>query len=223
MSTIVLRSVKGTPLTNTEVDANFSNLNTDKIQIGGSYSTGTAAGVLYLNGSKVLTTGTALTFDGTTLGSTALNVTGNTTLGDATTDTVTVNGYMGVGVAPNSTIALYARGTALTGTTQTGVYSYPTATSAATVALRSFSAQPGTADAVFTVADVAGFYAFNPVKGAASTITNAHGLYIVDQTQGTNNYGITSLVSSGTNKWNCLLYTSPSPRDVEESRMPSSA
>ena len=25
------------------------------------------------------------------------------------------------------------------------------------------------------------------------------------------------------NKMNCLLYTSPSPRDVEESRMPSSA
>ena len=23
--------------------------------------------------------------------------------------------------------------------------------------------------------------------------------------------------------WDCLLYTSPSPRDVEESRMPSSA
>lgn len=30
MSTITLRSVKGTPLTNTEVDNNFSNLNTDK-------------------------------------------------------------------------------------------------------------------------------------------------------------------------------------------------
>ena len=39
-------------------------------------------------------------------------------------------------------------------------------------------------------------------KGAGSTITNQHGLYIVDQAQGTNNYGITSLVSSGTNKWN---------------------
>ena len=25
------------------------------------------------------------------------------------------------------------------------------------------------------------------------------------------------------NLWSCLLYTSPSPRDVEESRMPSSA
>ena len=32
MSTIVLRSVKGSPLTNTEVDTNFSNLNTDKIE-----------------------------------------------------------------------------------------------------------------------------------------------------------------------------------------------
>lgn len=30
MSSITLRSVKGSPLTNTEVDANFENLNTDK-------------------------------------------------------------------------------------------------------------------------------------------------------------------------------------------------
>ena len=27
----------------------------------------------------------------------------------------------------------------------------------------------------------------------------------------------------GLHYWDCLLYTSPSPRDVEESRMPSSA
>jgi hypothetical protein len=32
MSTITLRSVKGSPLTNAEVDANFNNLNTDKIE-----------------------------------------------------------------------------------------------------------------------------------------------------------------------------------------------
>ena len=32
--------------------------------------------------------------------------------------------------------------------------------------------------------------------------------------------GITNFRS---NYWDCLLYTSPSPRDVEESRMPSSA
>lgn len=34
MSTIVTRSGKGSPLTHNEVDANFSNLNTDKIQSG---------------------------------------------------------------------------------------------------------------------------------------------------------------------------------------------
>jgi len=33
MSTIVTRSGKGSPLTNAEVDANFTNLNTDKLQL----------------------------------------------------------------------------------------------------------------------------------------------------------------------------------------------
>jgi hypothetical protein len=49
---------------------------------------------------------------------------------------------------------------------------------------------------------VSGFRVADATKGAGSTITNLHGVYIEDQTQGTNNYGITSLVSSGTNKWN---------------------
>lgn len=38
MSTITLRSVKGTPLTNTEVDTNFSNLDNDKYESGSSPS-----------------------------------------------------------------------------------------------------------------------------------------------------------------------------------------
>ncbi len=32
MSTVVLRNTKGSPLTNTEVDSNFSNLDTDKME-----------------------------------------------------------------------------------------------------------------------------------------------------------------------------------------------
>jgi hypothetical protein len=32
MSTVTLRSVKGAPLTNTEVDNNFSSLNSDKME-----------------------------------------------------------------------------------------------------------------------------------------------------------------------------------------------
>jgi hypothetical protein len=88
MSTIVLRSVKGSPLTNTEVDNNFTNLNNDKLQVGGTYSAGTANGVLFLSASKVLTTGSALTFDGTnfattgTASATKLIPTGNVTAGN---------------------------------------------------------------------------------------------------------------------------------------------
>lgn len=40
MATIVTRAGKGSPLTNTEVDANFSSLNTDKAELSGSTFTG---------------------------------------------------------------------------------------------------------------------------------------------------------------------------------------
>ena len=40
MATITLRSVKGSPLTNTEVDNNFNNLNTDKYEEGDNPSFG---------------------------------------------------------------------------------------------------------------------------------------------------------------------------------------
>jgi hypothetical protein len=42
MSTLTLRSDKGSPLTNAEVDGNFSNLNTDKIEVTGSPTNGQA-------------------------------------------------------------------------------------------------------------------------------------------------------------------------------------
>ena len=59
MATIVTRSGKGSPLTNTEVDANFTNLNTDKLE-GSSLSVSTASassgGALAYNAStKVFT------------------------------------------------------------------------------------------------------------------------------------------------------------------------
>jgi hypothetical protein len=88
MTTIVTRAGKGTPLTNTEVDANFSNLNGDKLELGGTFSSGTANAVLFLNASKVLTSGTAITFDGTnfattgTASATKLIPTGNVVAGN---------------------------------------------------------------------------------------------------------------------------------------------
>jgi len=154
-------------------------------------------------GATVKTTVADITNGGGYAGSfTTLASTGNTTLGDATTDVVTVNGYIGVGGAAVSSGGIRLTSTALTGTDQAGIISLPTITSASTITGNGVSSRVSTAAAAFTVANLHAFYAFNAVKGAGSTITNQHGLYIVDQTQGTNNYGITSTVTSVANKYN---------------------
>jgi len=155
------------------------------------------------SGATVKATVANITGAGTYPGSfTTLDSSGNTTLGDTTTDTVKVNGYMGVGVAAAPSISVYASSTALTTTNQRGFQSSVFGTSAATVKIAGYWSNIGTAATAFTCTDVINFYALNAIKGAGSTITNLHGLYIENQTQGTNNYGITSLVSSGANKWN---------------------
>ena len=129
-----------------------------------------------------------------------LDVTGNTILGDASTDTVRVNGYMGVGGAGASTVGVNVVSAALSGATQYGIAATPVGTG--TTQINGIAAAAGTSNTAFTVANASGFRAIDLAKGAASTITNYHGVYVEDLTQGTNNYGITSVVSSGTNKWN---------------------
>ena len=65
MSTIVTRAGKGSPLTNTEVDANFTNLNTDKAELSGATFTGEIVA-----DAGIDVTGTA-TMDGLTVDGTA--------------------------------------------------------------------------------------------------------------------------------------------------------
>ena len=85
MSTITLRSVKGSPLTNTEVDNNFTNLNTDKYQSGDNISAGTISGstitstsTLTVGGSSILSQDASVSAAGTTQGTaTALTKTYN--------------------------------------------------------------------------------------------------------------------------------------------------
>jgi hypothetical protein len=97
-STIITRSAKGTPLAYTEVDANFTNLNTDKVAASGGSMSGGA-------------------IDDTTIGATTrssgkfttLDANGNVILGDASGDTVTVNGT--VTPASSSAIGLLVSGT----------------------------------------------------------------------------------------------------------------
>lgn len=133
---------------------------------------------------------------------TSLNVTGNTTLGDASTDTVQVNGYMGVGGAASASRGIYVTSSALTGSNQAGVWSAVVGSSGGTNSISALYALPSTADAVFTASSVRGLTIGTGTRGASSTATDWYGIYIADQTQGTNNYGITSVVTAGTNKWN---------------------
>lgn len=132
-----------------------------------------------------------------------LTTTGNTTLGDASTDTVKVNGYMGLaGAAPNAAQGIRLTPTALTGTSQYGIATIITGTSEATTAVYAGWFRPVTAAGVFTCTNAMSVLASAGTAGAGSTITNLHGVYIENLVGGTNNYGITSLVSSGANKWN---------------------
>jgi hypothetical protein len=116
MSTIVLRSVKGSPLTNTEVDDNFNNLNTDKYQSGASPSFAT------------ITASSNLTFTGT----------GNRITGNFSTLTIAdrvsfqssiVDGTTAIMVLPN--------GTATSSSIQAVNNSDPSATSRTTMSVSS--------------------------------------------------------------------------------------
>jgi hypothetical protein len=165
----------------------------------------TANGILFASSASALSTSSALTWNGSTLATTgALTIDGNATLGNASTDTVTVNGTMGVGGA-NSFPAQYGahiKNSALTGTNIYGAVSEVTGPATATASINAFTSIPTTSANAFTVGIVRGFQAINAIKGVGSTITDQHGVWVADQTQGTNNFGVTSLVSSGTNKWN---------------------
>jgi hypothetical protein len=131
MSTIVTRSGKGSPLTHTEVDNNFTNLNTDKYQSGDNASFGTlgASGTATLN--TLSSSGATITggsINGTTIGASTASTgsftsltdsgnitftgTGNRIIGDMTNTTIanrilfqssTTNGNTGFGLIPNGT------------------------------------------------------------------------------------------------------------------------
>jgi hypothetical protein len=152
-------------------------------------------------GVTVKTTVANITNGGGYAGSfTTLDSSGNTTLGDASTDTVRVNGYMGVGGAASTGTALLVGSPTLTGTTQRGIDAATTFGTGATASVQQIRAI-STLTTAGVYAEWIGLNVPQP-QGTGYTLTNAYGLYISDQTKGTNNYGITSLVSSGTNKYN---------------------
>jgi uncharacterized membrane protein YiaA len=133
MSTLTLRATKGSPLTNTEVDTNFSNLNTDKLEstysgalnsltggtsiatvgtvTAGTWNAGVVAG--QYGGTGVANTGKTITLGGnfTTSGAftTTLTATANTSVTLPTTGTL-------VNTAVTTLSSLVSIGTVTTGT-----------------------------------------------------------------------------------------------------------
>jgi hypothetical protein len=107
MSTIVTRAGKGSALTHNEVDANFVNLNTDKLQSG--------------NTAAALTI-TSATINGGTITGTALNG----TLGATTPSTVAATTISASGVSTFSAGSAGAPAITTAGDTNTGIF-FPTA------------------------------------------------------------------------------------------------
>jgi len=123
MSTIVTRAGKGSALTHTEVDANFTNLNTDKLQSGNTAASLTITSATInggaINGTTVgATTPAAGTFTSLSdSGNLAFTGTGNRITGDFSNATVanrvmfqtsTVNSNTRLGVIPNGTAQIAA-------------------------------------------------------------------------------------------------------------------
>jgi hypothetical protein len=95
MSTIVTRVGKGSPLTWTEVDANFTNLNTDKIQSGNTAASLTITSAT-INGG---------TINGTTVGASTASSGAFTSITDSGNLTFTGTGNRIIGDFSNATIA----------------------------------------------------------------------------------------------------------------------
>ena len=120
MSTIVTRSGKGSPLTNTELDANFTNLNSDKLQLS-DLSAG--AGISLSAGGAIANTAPDQTVALTGAGTTSVSGTypNFTITGAGTTYTagsgLSLTGTEFANTAPDQTVALTGAGaTSISGT-----------------------------------------------------------------------------------------------------------
>ena len=113
-----------------------------------------------------------------------------------------LNGVKGVGLVLDSSSAATAQATNVYGF-NSSVYSRPSGSSTATIGLGvGYDTASLAPNSGLTINTLTGFRMYNPV---ANAITNLIGLDIADLTQGTNNYGIRSAVSSGGNKYNLYL------------------
>jgi hypothetical protein len=118
MSTIVTRAGKGSALTHTEVDANFTNLNTDKIQSGNTVAALTITSATIAGG----------TINGTTVGATTPSTGSFTSLTDSGNLTFTGTGNRITGDFSNATVANRVMFQTSTTNSQTSIACIPSGT-----------------------------------------------------------------------------------------------
>jgi hypothetical protein len=121
----------------------------------------------------------------------------------ATTNTLYVGGNLGVGASPVSDVNILA-GTIVNSATSSIFESRGSFGSSVTTGY-SFRSSPVTVASSFTMTNIIHYGVTNISLGGSSAVTNQYGVYVNDLTSATNNYGIYSAVSSGSNKYNLYM------------------
>jgi len=155
MSSIVTRAGKGSALSYAEVDANFTNLNTDKIQSGGSASiitlTSASIGALTVT-SSVVTSSSISVLTATSASISALTAT-SSTLTNPTVNNYT-EGVVSIGTVTTTNTLSLTNGTVQTATLTASTactFTMPTATAGKSfILLLKQAASTGNGTATFT-------------------------------------------------------------------------
>jgi len=116
--------------------------------------------------------------------------------------TITSAGNVGIGAVNNAYNLVTENDNTTTGASQYSIAA--TATLSGTTFSAALLSQLRIA-ASTTALSAAGLRIVNPSLASGAAITDCYGIYIGDITSGTNDYGIASLVSSGTNKYNLYI------------------
>ena len=155
MSTIVTRAGKGSALSYAEVDANFTNLNTDKIQSGGSASiiTLTSASIAALTVTSSAVTSSSISVLTATSASIGALTATTSTLTNPTVNNYT-EGVVSIGTVTTASTLSLTNGTVQTATltASTGcTFTMPTATAGKSfILLLKQAASTGNGTATFT-------------------------------------------------------------------------
>ncbi|KAA5533733.1 hypothetical protein F0919_14470 [Taibaiella lutea] len=115
-----------------------------------------------------------------------------------------IDNWFAIGGTGTSTVKLYNRGNITGGTTSYGTYNlHEVQTDVTTIAYgqRIYMALAASA----SPASIHYLRLSQGTLGGSNTVNNQYGIYIDDLTIGSNNCGIVSNLSSGTNKWNLYL------------------